>query len=101
MQFSVALVALFASAAIAAPAGGEAVARTTYDPCSGLYDTPLCCATDVLGLANLDCHPPSAVPNSANNFKEVCASGGQRARCCVLPVIGLGVLCQTPAGVTY
>lgn len=54
MQFiSVALVALvgLASAAPSAPVED----RQVYIPCSGLYASAQCCATDVLGLADLDC----------------------------------------------
>lgn len=54
MQFiSVALVALvgLASAAPSAPVED----RQVYIPCSGLYGSAQCCATDVLGLADLDC----------------------------------------------
>lgn len=29
--------------------------RQVYIPCSGLYGTAQCCATDVLGVADLDC----------------------------------------------
>jgi hypothetical protein len=29
--------------------------RTTYDPCDGITQQPQCCATDVLGLVNLNC----------------------------------------------
>jgi hypothetical protein len=29
--------------------------RQTYIPCSGLYGSAQCCATDVLGIADLDC----------------------------------------------
>jgi len=72
---------------------------TPYDPCSGLYDSAQCCATDVLGVADLDCASPSKVPGSAADFRQICAAIGQRARCCILPVIGQGVLCQTPVGV--
>ncbi|KAK0611341.1 Cerato-ulmin hydrophobin family, partial [Immersiella caudata] len=70
-----------------------------YDPCSGLYDSAQCCATDVLGVADLDCKTPPSVPRSADGFSAVCAAIGQRARCCVIPVLGQSVLCQTPAGV--
>lgn len=52
MQFTVALVALFAGLAAAVPTGEK---RQTYIPCSGLYGTSQCCATDVLGVADLDC----------------------------------------------
>jgi hypothetical protein len=54
MQFiAVALVAL-AGLASAAP-GAPIEDRQTYVPCSGLYGSAQCCATDVLGVANLDC----------------------------------------------
>lgn len=43
----------FATAALAAPSGLDE--RQAYVPCSGLYGSAQCCATDVLGLANLDC----------------------------------------------
>ncbi|KAI0542735.1 hydrophobin-like protein [Xylaria digitata] len=73
---------------------------TPYVACAGngLYSVPQCCATDVLGVADLNCHSPSAVPFSVSNFRDICANGGQRARCCVLPVLGQAVLCQTPTG---
>ena len=29
--------------------------RQVYIPCSGLYASAQCCATDVLGIADLDC----------------------------------------------
>ncbi|KAI0097540.1 fungal hydrophobin-domain-containing protein [Nemania sp. FL0031] len=73
---------------------------TPYEPCpSGLYSVPQCCATDILGLADLDCHSPAAVPQSASEFRFDCATGGQRARCCVVPVAGQALLCETPVGV--
>ncbi|KAI0161312.1 hydrophobin [Xylariaceae sp. FL1272] len=103
MQFSTVFVALFATIAVAAPGGGSGGSgsggsTTPYDACSGLYDTLQCCATDVLGVADLDCATPGAVPTSASNFEAICAAQGQRARCCVLPVLGQDVLCQTPLG---
>ncbi|KAJ8121295.1 hypothetical protein ONZ43_g2217 [Nemania bipapillata] len=65
---------------------------------SGLYSVPQCCATDVLGIADLNCHSPSSVPFSASNFRDICADGGQRARCCVIPILGQSLLCETPTG---
>ncbi|KAK5654083.1 hypothetical protein OQA88_7764 [Cercophora sp. LCS_1] len=70
-----------------------------YDPCSGLYDSAQCCATDVLGVANLDCGSPPSAPTSAASFSSICAGIGQRARCCVIPALDQGILCQTPVGV--
>ncbi|KAL8420632.1 hypothetical protein RB594_003426 [Gaeumannomyces avenae] len=95
MQFKTIIIALFAGAAVAVPTGGGSggggggggSGGGAYDACSGLYDSLQCCATDVLGLANLDCAPPTKVPTSAADFKATCATGGQRARCCVLPVV--------------
>ncbi|KAH8157604.1 hypothetical protein CIB48_g10639 [Xylaria polymorpha] len=81
-------------------------ANPTYNPpnpyiaCAGqgLYSVPQCCATDVLGVADLNCHSPSAAPTSVTNFRDICANGGQRARCCAIPVLGQAVLCVTPTG---
>ncbi|KAK1756433.1 fungal hydrophobin [Echria macrotheca] len=96
MQFFA--VALFAALSAALPA--EVVERQVpYTPCSGLYGTSQCCATDVLGVADLDCANPPTIPTSADNFSAVCSAIGQRARCCVLPILGQDILCETPAGV--
>jgi hypothetical protein len=54
MQFTLALAAIFAGVAFAAPAQLED-RQVPYTPCTGLYGTSQCCATDVLGLADLDC----------------------------------------------
>ncbi|KAI1322047.1 fungal hydrophobin [Xylariaceae sp. FL0255] len=69
-----------------------------YDPCSGLYGEAQCCSTDALGVADLDCASPTAVPTSPTSFAAICAESGQTARCCVLPVLGQAVLCDTPVG---
>ncbi|KAK0631160.1 Cerato-ulmin hydrophobin family [Bombardia bombarda] len=101
MQFTIAAIAtIFASFAVALPTSEGVVDRQLYLPCSGLYGTSQCCATDVLGVADLDCAGPPTVPTSADDFSAVCSAIGQRARCCVLPILGQDVLCQTPAGVT-
>ena len=51
MQFTTAIVAIFAGLAAAVPVEE----RQAYTACSGLYGTSQCCATDVLGVADLDC----------------------------------------------
>ncbi|KAI1275723.1 Cryparin [Xylaria sp. FL0933] len=97
MQLTTLFVSLLATAVVANPTkrGG-----TPYDACpDGLYSVPQCCATDVLGVADLNCASPSAVPSSPSSFQSICAAGGERARCCVLPVLGQDVLCETPVGV--
>jgi len=54
MKFAATIVAVFSAVVAAAPAA-ELEDRQTYVPCSGLYGTSQCCATDVLGVADLDC----------------------------------------------
>lgn len=55
MQFTAVIATLFAAAgAVALPA--DLVERQApYTPCAGLTGSPVCCATDVLGVVNLDC----------------------------------------------
>jgi hypothetical protein len=60
----------------------------------GLFSVPQCCATDILGIADLDCQTPGIGPYGYyESFQQICAAKGQRARCCVLPVLGQAVLC--------
>ncbi|KAI1304832.1 Cerato-ulmin hydrophobin family [Xylaria venustula] len=99
MQLPTIIAALFASAVIAAPATSELESRQAYVACTGAYGTAQCCATDVLGVADLDCANPPTVPTSADNFSAVCSAIGQRARCCILPILQQGILCETPVGV--
>ncbi|KAI5237160.1 hypothetical protein E4T47_07829 [Aureobasidium subglaciale] len=60
----------------------------------GPLDTPMCCGTDILGLADLSC---SSVPNTVtttDDFTAYCSSGGKTAECCVTSLLGsLGVAC--------
>lgn len=97
MQYFNTIVALFLGVAAASPLLDT---RQTYTPCSGLYGTAQCCATDVLGVADLDCADPPTTPTNATNFQSECAAIGLSARCCVLPILEQGVLCDTPTGVT-
>ncbi|KAK5635302.1 hypothetical protein RRF57_011014 [Xylaria bambusicola] len=96
MQFSTIIATLFVTVAVAAPALED---RQAYVPCTGLYGTAQCCATDVLSVADLDCANPPSVPTDAGNFTAICSAIGQRARCCVLPILGQDILCQTPVAV--
>ena len=50
MQPSTLLIAAFAALSAASP-----LSERAYQACSGLYGTAQCCATDVLGIADLDC----------------------------------------------
>ncbi|KAL6706730.1 hypothetical protein ACN47E_005272 [Coniothyrium glycines] len=93
MHHSIAILALAAMAA-AAPFTGP-----TLCP-AGLYSNPQCCATDILGVADLDCAVPPTAPSGVDSFIDTCGSVGQRARCCVIHVAGQAVLCQgvSPGG---
>ncbi|OAQ60671.1 fungal hydrophobin domain-containing protein [Pochonia chlamydosporia 170] len=98
MKASTVIISAFCTAlALAAPSSIDE--RQAYVACSGLYGTAQCCATDVLGIADLDCGQPPKTPASADDFSSVCSAIGQRARCCVLPILDQGILCNTPAGV--
>ena len=99
MQFTTVAAIFLAGLAAAVPTAEMAERQDPYVPCSGLYGTAQCCATDVLGVADLDCGNPPETPSDADKFSSVCADIGQRARCCVLPILEQGVLCQTPVGV--
>ncbi|RVX66187.1 Cryparin [Exophiala mesophila] len=64
--------------------------------CSGATGSPQCCATDVLGLADLDCATPPETPTDADSFDAICAAIGQRARCCLLPILDQALICADP-----
>ncbi|EHK22870.1 uncharacterized protein TRIVIDRAFT_222128 [Trichoderma virens Gv29-8] len=58
-----------------------------------LYSNPQCCSASVLNIADLDCEPPRKRPSRKHDFKQICAAQGSDAKCCVLPLLGLGILC--------
>ncbi|KAG9600349.1 hypothetical protein KCU77_g3457, partial [Aureobasidium melanogenum] len=64
----------------------------------GPLDTPMCCETDVLGVADLSC---TSVPNTIvtdANFTSYCAGEGKTAECCVTSLLDtVGLLCSAPA----
>ncbi|KAK5996233.1 Trihydrophobin [Cladobotryum mycophilum] len=63
---------------------------------AGLYSNPQCCATDVLGIAALDCSNPRETPRSGSSLRSICAAEGQEAKCCAIPVAGQALLCTNP-----
>lgn len=85
MQYFTVISTLLASVALSSPV--EVQERQLYIPCSGLYGTAQCCATDVLGVADLNCADPPTVPTNASDFQAECSAIGQQARCCVLPIV--------------
>lgn len=54
MQFTSIIVTLFATVAFSIPTD-TTPPSTPYVACTSQFPTPQCCATDVLGLADLDC----------------------------------------------
>ncbi|KAL6872953.1 hydrophobin [Trichoderma novae-zelandiae] len=91
-------ITLFIAGILAAPQPSIKLPRSPLCP-GGLESNPQCCATDVLGLADLDCQNPSSPVADAQSFQAVCAAGGQRARCCAIPVAGQALICETPVGI--
>lgn len=69
MQFTlIALAGVFATAISANPTYNN---DPPYVACpSGLYSNPQCCATDVLGVADLDCHSRESNPPSLDLEKR-------------------------------
>ncbi|KAK4163921.1 Cerato-ulmin hydrophobin family [Cladorrhinum sp. PSN259] len=99
MKFAFAAVTALCAAFVNALPAPEVEARQVpYIPCAGTYANAQCCATDVLGLADLDCANPPAPVANATEFQAVCSDIGQRARCCAIPILGQALLCSTPAG---
>ncbi|KEF60327.1 uncharacterized protein A1O9_01887 [Exophiala aquamarina CBS 119918] len=89
MRFqSIAIALAGATTAMAAAVPGKSTLLDRQAAlCSGASSSPVCCATDVLGVADLDCAPPPETPTDVDNFGEICAAIGQRARCCLLPIV--------------
>jgi hypothetical protein len=114
MQFTTLIISALAATAFAYPTtdkpgnggggngdGGNGGGGNGFVACANnglLYSSALCCATDVLGLADLDCAPPPKVPTSSSDFQAVCTAIGQRPRCCLAPLLGQALVCQTPIG---
>ncbi|KAH0846263.1 hypothetical protein Z517_10871 [Fonsecaea pedrosoi CBS 271.37] len=99
MRFTTLAIALAAGATTAlasAIPGKSALVDRQVTLCTGADSSAVCCATDVLGVADLDCAPPPTAPTSTDDFGSICASIGQRARCCLLPILGQGLICTSP-----
>ena len=76
---------------------------------SGTASNPVCCGTNVLGAASLDCATrefslastwnqrrllihialltAATLPQDIPDFKKICASTGQQAKCCLIVVV--------------
>jgi len=84
MRFLVAFTALSAAGAVAIPT--QLDNRQTYVACSGLYGTSQCCATDVLGLADLDCGNRESMLDQQASFETAGLQIMQRQRCQLRPI---------------
>jgi len=91
--------------ALALPGGGGGGGGDGIVCHSSTFPNPECCATDILGVADLDCTPrklspelwierdrlflltASPIPHSISAFTSTCAAIGKTARCCLLPVV--------------
>ncbi|KAJ9495785.1 beta ketoadipyl CoA thiolase, th1 [Exophiala xenobiotica] len=94
MHFStIAVVLAGATAAVATAIPALKERQSTL--CTGSY-SPVCCATDVLGLADLDCAPPPSTPTDPADFVTICSAIGQQAQCCLLPILEQGLICTPP-----
>ncbi|KAF1836366.1 hypothetical protein BDW02DRAFT_459617, partial [Decorospora gaudefroyi] len=87
MQFTITAIVALAATAFAAP-----LEERQTGLCSS--GTPVCCATDVLNLANLDCSPPDVTPANVNEFIDTCSAEGQQAKCCLVPILGQALICS-------
>ncbi|KAJ4330658.1 hypothetical protein N0V87_009805 [Didymella glomerata] len=81
----------FAILALAAAAFAAPLEERQAGLCSS--GSPLCCATDVLNLAVLDCQTPPTTPTGINNFIDICSAKGQQAKCCLLPILEQALIC--------
>ncbi|KAL1303034.1 hypothetical protein AAFC00_003346 [Neodothiora populina] len=100
MQIQAVLLAM-ASIAAAASSGPARVERRTAtldrraDLC-GPLDTPMCCQTDVEGIADLNCASINSDITSTDQFVATCSAEGKSAECCTLSLLGsAGLLCSS------
>ncbi|KAJ6012818.1 hypothetical protein N7522_003173 [Penicillium canescens] len=60
----------------------------------GLLYTQAQCCRNLLNIEYLDCKPAPRSYNGHDDFKAACAAEGRAAKCCTIPVAGLGLLCN-------
>ena len=59
---------LGATTALASAIPLEERQTNNFDPCTGTLGSAVCCATDVLGVADLDCAPRKSLPKKLAPF---------------------------------
>ncbi|KAI7187352.1 hypothetical protein KC343_g8716 [Hortaea werneckii] len=90
MQYSILAIAF---AALAAASPMSSLESRQAGICPGI-DSPQCCQTSVEGVVDLECSTPPNDPATAADVRSECAATGLTAKCCTLPVAGLGVVCN-------
>ncbi|KAL6879222.1 hypothetical protein J3F83DRAFT_725509 [Trichoderma novae-zelandiae] len=88
MHFS-AIIALFATLAVAAPATEAAELAARDGPCpSGVTNNiPKCCGSGILDLLYLDCKTPTQATSVLNPLSAVCGRIGLQAKCCTVGIV--------------
>ncbi|KAJ7642100.1 fungal hydrophobin-domain-containing protein [Roridomyces roridus] len=98
MQFTAfgsVLIAFFSMSQLTSASPAGILEERQFNPCAGLTGVPQCCALGLLGVAALDCAAPNPAPTNAASFTANCAAVGKQTACCVLPVLGQGILCAS------
>ncbi|KAK4077459.1 fungal hydrophobin [Trichoderma aggressivum f. europaeum] len=62
----------------------------------GLYNSPQCCNSHLLGIFGLDCHTPWEKFYDSEDLRQECSKASETALCCVSPVRDQAILCQPP-----
>ncbi|KAM0691758.1 hypothetical protein Q7P36_007958 [Cladosporium allicinum] len=87
MQFTITILAL---------AAGASVAMAQVNPALCAGRVAQCCQLDVLDLAAISCENPPNAPQTLEEFDAACGETGVTAQCCVLPILGQALLCNSP-----
>ncbi|PHH62989.1 hypothetical protein CDD81_6414 [Ophiocordyceps australis] len=64
------------------------------DLCRDIGNSAKCCNGGVGNLLEGDCIAPVRTPLDSADFHALCAADGRTAQCCVIPVSGVGLLCD-------
>jgi hydrophobin len=100
MKFTLITLTSLVSLAASEPIPTKIIERQAAPPlptlCTGNTSNRQCCATDILGLVDLDCANTPSRPTNLAQFTSMCSSLGQRARCCAIPILGQALICGDP-----
>ncbi|CZR60845.1 uncharacterized protein PAC_10741 [Phialocephala subalpina] len=91
MKTSVILLAVFGGLTASSPL----VAPRDMSICNAIQQRQ-CCDFDVDGILDGNCESPSSTPKDMKDFSEICSKTGKAAACCILSVVGEGLVCGRP-----